>query len=895
MEIKQHLRDALELVAVPLFLINRNNQVVYLNKQAKEEIGENEAENIILQLSDDVSFIDSSQQFDQIFNKQGVDDNIQCVLKTENKKLLASGSARYLTSNELVLFTTKSCINVTDNYPLSFSKYPPSTKIEICRSILEKIPSEIYFINNDGVILFSNPYANSILASNIASGKISHIQDINPLATNEWWKSFTSQLETKGHITFETQHQYSKDNIYPMMVNLFYVQYNNQTLFCYQSTNITDQNNIQKSLLKELKINQSLAELSAELAKKQKLESVQLLVRQYALEITNSTFALITYHDPEIQKLRFSIYNDTGTDYKKEVEKIEKYITEQYYTKEEFPTELIINRSNDYIIEGISIKELLPFENILITGVFSSHELMGILMVAGQIEEYTIADAENLKSLSNLFAVAINRTKESNKLSESIEQLELAMEVANMSIFDVNASQDNLTINGTWQKSFGLTLKKDKSQPIEDMAQLIHPQDYKLLNKTIKKHQYSNSPSFEVNIRVKTKDDSYRWFMTTGRIVSLTKNGEIERLMGVSMDITNMVHLNEEILLSREVAVEASKAKSAFLARISHEFRTPLNAIIGLTDLLIDKSTNAVKLDYLHNIQKSGKNLLHLITDILDYSKIEAGKMTLQLVPVNIIDLSLETCQLFTQILEEKSLTLTTNFQEGIPLSLLLDQVQIRQILSNLVANAVKFTHEGGVTLTIKSSIVTKEEATLIFIVKDTGIGIRETEQKRIFEDFSQQGEQDNRRYGGTGLGLGIVSSLVQLMHGQIHLESTPGVGSTFTITLPNVIIYNQNLFHHPSNEKVRNNQDKMLAETKNMKVSFPLFSESQTKQWNDFKIRPSFKKAPVIIELLRCSKNDQYKSIVEYTTNKFEKSIQSFDVEALSKTIQEFENHFKK
>lgn len=894
MEIKQHLMDALELVAVPLFLFNRNNQIIYLNKQAKEEIQEDKAKSIYLQVEEDNGLTDNLQQFKSIFNNIGFADNLQCVIKTSDTCWIISGSARYLIDQDLILYTAKNIEQVTGDHPLKLAQYPPQIKIELCKSIVEKIPSEIYFLNDEGYILFSNPYANSILKTKYADNKISHIHDINPAATIKWWKNISSQLKTKEYITFETKHQYSEGEIYPMMVNLFFVEYNNQTLYCYQSNDIANQYSIEKSLIKESKFNKNLAELSTELAKKQRLESVQLLVRQYALEITNSTFAFITYHDPEIQKLRFSIYNDTGANYNDEVKKIEKYITEQYHSEKNYPIEFIINSSSNFQIDGVSIKELIPFDNMLITGIFSSNELMGLLLVAGQESEYTESDAEILNSLANLFAVAINRTKESNKLSESLEQLELAMDVANMTIFEVNTSKGHLSINRNWQKKMWQLYVNNKHLYIKDLIRLMHPEDYVALTRTIKEHRYSNSSSFKINIRIRAKDESFRWFMTTGKIVSLSESGVVDRFMGVAMDITDMVHLNEQILQSREVAVEANKAKSAFLARISHEFRTPLNAIIGFADLLIGNSTNSMQLDYLNSIKKSGINLLNLINDILDYSKIEAGKMTLHLTPVNIIDLAKETCELFTQVVDEKQLKLITNFQEGIPLSILLDQVQIRQILTNLIANAVKFTNIGSVKFTIKSVKTGKKEVSLIFIVEDTGIGIRKEAREKIFEDFSQQGDLDNRQYGGTGLGLGIVRSLVKLMNGDINLESTPNIGSTFTVTIPNLTIHDRKLIHNPEDE---NNKNKVIdqAKTKDLKTNYLIFSESEKKLWIDFKIKPSFKKVPIIAQTLRSIKNSEYKSILEDTAYKLEKTIQSFDVEELSKTIQEFEILLKK
>ncbi len=194
--------------------------------------------------------------------------------------------------------------------------------------------------------------------------------------------------------------------------------------------------------------------------------------------------------------------------------------------------------------------------------------------------------------------------------------------------------------------------------------------------------------------------------------------------------------------------------------------------------------------------------------------------------------------------------------------SIMLDQVQIRQILTNLIANAVKFTNIGRVKLSIKSTIDKKNKATLIFIVEDTGIGIRKEAREKIFEDFSQQGDQDNRKYGGTGLGLGIVKSLVNLMNGTIELESTPNKGSTFTIILPNLTIHDQkNLYN--AEQKKEGKEKIVQTEKAKLNANFSLFSESEKKLWVDFKIRPSFKKVPIIAQTLRSIKNSEFENIL--------------------------------
>jgi two-component system, sensor histidine kinase and response regulator len=240
---------------------------------------------------------------------------------------------------------------------------------------------------------------------------------------------------------------------------------------------------------------------------------------------------------------------------------------------------------------------------------------------------------------------------------------------------------------------------------------------------------------------------------------------------------------NEELLVARDEARAANAAKSMFLASMSHEIRTPMNAVIGLTHLVLQTGLDERQRDYLTKVHVSSKALLNLLNDILDYSKVEAGKISLEAEEFSPEELIEGVGQLFSARLDEVGLDLVFEIDEKIPQRLVGDSLRLTQVLNNLVGNAIKFTPRGEVVIGAELVEATAERVCLRFAVRDTGIGLTPDQAGRLFEVFTQADSSTTRRYGGSGLGLAICKRLVELMGGAISVQSKPGVGSTFSFT----------------------------------------------------------------------------------------------------------------
>ena len=291
-------------------------------------------------------------------------------------------------------------------------------------------------------------------------------------------------------------------------------------------------------------------------------------------------------------------------------------------------------------------------------------------------------------------------------------------------------------------------------------------------------------PVYDATFPYKRADDGrVIWIHAAGKLIH-DKLGDKKFMYGAIQDITEQKHIEEDLKRAKILAEDATRAKSDFLANMSHEIRTPMNAIMGMTHLVLKTDMTAKQYNYVKKINSSAQTLLTIINDILDFSKIEAGKLTIEQVDFNLDEVIEGVATIISTRIQAKHLELLINISRDVPRMLSGDPFRLAQILTNLANNAAKFTNEGEIIIGAELKERVEDEITLLFSVSDTGIGMSEEQQQKLFKAFSQADESTTRKYGGTGLGLSICKSLCELMGGTIWVESKLGKGSCFYFTV---------------------------------------------------------------------------------------------------------------
>ena len=381
------------------------------------------------------------------------------------------------------------------------------------------------------------------------------------------------------------------------------------------------------------------------------------------------------------------------------------------------------------------------------------------------------------------------RAEEAEALQLANDRLEQALRGSNVGIWDFDMRGGKL-VDATFYwanlwESLGYE-PETQGRPASSSSPWlrVHLEDRERILAAVGAHLRGETREIDVESRLIHKDGSLRWRLNRG-VAIRDAQGRAIRLIGTSVDITDRRRLEEELLRAKEEAEAGNRAKDAFLANVSHEIRTPMNAIIGMTELVLDTPLADEPRQWLRTVKSAADNLLFIIDDLLDFSKIEAGKVDLNTFEFSLRAELADTLRALAIHARNKGLQLRGTVDPAVPDELLGDAVRLRQVLINLVENAVKFTAHGEVAVHVHVSeaLETEREVELRFAVRDTGIGIPRDKQAVIFQAFAQQDTSTTRRYGGTGLGLTIAARLAALMAGGIVVTSEPGQGSTFTLT----------------------------------------------------------------------------------------------------------------
>lgn len=375
------------------------------------------------------------------------------------------------------------------------------------------------------------------------------------------------------------------------------------------------------------------------------------------------------------------------------------------------------------------------------------------------------------------------RITQENQLKEKHQQLKWAIEASNDALWDYDLKSETIYISKRWYAMLGYK-PKESFININTWLSFIHDEDkestLKAIENSIKKRKYT----IFIEYRMKAKDNSWKWILCKGKAVTFDNRNKALRFIGTNTDITEIKEYQQQLIDSKNKAEESDRLKSAFLANMSHEIRTPMNGIIGFSELLERPTiSDQNRKKFTTIIRNRSIELLHIINDILDISKIEAGQLQISYKEFNLNEIIEDLYSLEKEKInqEKKQIILKySKFFENDKSYIISDNFRLKQILTNLIDNAIKFTDEGYVEFGYEL-----KDNELIFHVKDTGIGIKPSEQKKIFERFIQADISLTRKYSGAGLGLSICKGILKLLHGKIWVESELEKGSCFYFSIP--------------------------------------------------------------------------------------------------------------
>jgi len=396
----------------------------------------------------------------------------------------------------------------------------------------------------------------------------------------------------------------------------------------------------------------------------------------------------------------------------------------------------------------------------------------------GRVTQRDPSGAPTLAVGTSVNVTARKRGEEAQRESE--ERFRNVANTAPVFVWMLDATKRRLWVNQRWLDFTGQSLEEELG---DGWLNRVHPEDRPRTAAAFDAAFEAREP-FAIEYRYRRHDGAYRAMLVQG-VPRSSSDGHFAGYVGSSLDITERKEAEAALVAAREAAEAANRAKSEFLANMSHEIRTPLNGVLGNLQLLEMSELDDEQKEYLSAIALSGKNLLSLINDVLDLSKIEAGQMTLESAPFSLRSCVRGLLGMVRPRAVDKGLSLKLAIEDDVPEVVVGDELRVKQIVLNLVSNAIKFTRDGKIEVSVAARERESGRASLEIAVLDTGIGVPAELTAAIFKPFVQADSSITRRYGGTGLGLTICRRLSELMGGEIHVESAEGVGSTFRVRLP--------------------------------------------------------------------------------------------------------------
>jgi PAS domain S-box-containing protein len=492
------------------------------------------------------------------------------------------------------------------------------------------------------------------------------------------------------------------------------------------------------------------------------------LVGERVRETFDADIAYVALYDESAGQIEFPYYHESGERRAEAPMEYGEGVTSQILRSRE---PLLQNRREQYDEQPIVGTPSLSYLGVPI---LVGHKAIGVISVQSIDEEgrFGEADSRLLATIAANVGVAIQNARLFSEIDRQKQYFESLVEISPAAIVVMDADERVTGWNPAAAALFGYTSDEAVGRTIDE---LVVPDDFRSESRDVTKEALEQVRTHRITRRARKDGELLDVEMD---LVPLRFDGEHVGFYAIYHDIT-------ELQRARQEAEAATQAKSAFLATMSHEIRTPMNAVIGMTDLLLGTDLTGEQREFAEVVHSSGDLLLHVIDDILDYSKIEAGKLDLERAPFNLRDCVEGALDIVAPRAWEKELELACLIDEAAPAGIVGDEARMRQVLLNLLSNAVKFTDRGEVVVHVDAEETGAGSYRVELAVRDTGIGIPPDRMDRLFTSFSQVDASTTRRFGGTGLGLAISKRLVDLMGGTISVESEQKKGSTFRISLP--------------------------------------------------------------------------------------------------------------
>ncbi len=456
----------------------------------------------------------------------------------------------------------------------------------------------------------------------------------------------------------------------------------------------------------------------------------------------------------------------------------------------------LVGRSAREVVGEATYTVLRPHIEAVLRGEPRSFELSMPNPATGTLRELHMRYLPDLRdgAVQGYYAVLddvteVNRSRRELEATLAVQATERArlqsiLQGTHVGTWEWNLQTGECRYNERWAEMIGHDYDVLRPMTAQVWVDKVHPEDLVRANAQLLRHLAGELAFYECEVRMRHADGHWVWVLNRGQVRTRTADGQPEWMYGTQLDISASKAIEHDLREAKRAAEAASQSKSAFLANMSHEIRTPLNAVLGVAHLLADSALDADQRALLDKARTAGRSLLGIVNDVLDLAKIEAGEMQLADEAYALPALLREVESVYAVQAADKGLVLALRIDGSLPAALLGDAARLRQVLVNLVGNAIKFTHAGVVQISATRQ-GSADAPRLCLHVRDSGIGITPEQQERLFQPFSQADETTTRRFGGTGLGLSIVRRLVEMMQGTVSVRSEPGQGSEFRLELP--------------------------------------------------------------------------------------------------------------